>query len=255
MAYKTMSIERNGTVARLTFTRPDKLNSISHDFLKDLAAVTTDLIEEPEARVVIVSGAGRAFSAGADIGEFPTDAGPAVVEEARLRSRLGLRALRSFTEMEQITIAAIDGWAIGGGLSLAMACDIRIAAEGTRFFIPEVDFGLPYLWTSTVLLTRLVGPAKAKELILTCDRFTAEQALEWGLLHQIVPADQLRTASEQLAAKIAAKPYLAVRATKMIINSISSPYGDIAGYDAELASLGRAIGDFGTARDNFMGRK
>lgn len=255
MECQTMTLERQGAVARLTFTRPEKLNAISQDFIKDLAAVGMALTEDTQTRVVIVTGAGRAFSAGADIAEFPKEPSPELTDKARVGSRLGLRALRGFVDLEQITIAAINGWAIGGGLSLAMACDIRFAAEGTCFFIPEVDFGVPYLWTSAVLLTRLVGPAKAKELILTCDRFTAEQAQQWGILQRVVPAEQLASQAAALAAKIAAKPYAAVRQTKMVINAISAPYGEIAGYDAELASLCRALGDFGTAQQAFQARR
>lgn len=251
----TIAIATDGPIATMTFTRPEKLNAISTGFLADLQEATDALNEDGSVRAVIVVGEGRAFSSGADINEFPKDNQPETVEFLRRRSKQGLRALRSLVDLEAPTIAAVTGWAIGGGLSLMMACDLRILAEDAGFYIPEVQFGVPYVWTSSVLLTRLVGPAKAKELILTCDRFDAQLAKDVGLANQVVPAADVLTAARALAEKIAAKPVVAVRQTKLIVNALMAPIGDISQYEPEFYALCQTRPAMQAARDTFFSRK
>jgi enoyl-CoA hydratase len=137
--------------------------------------------------------------------------------------------------LDQITIAAINGFAVGGGLSLAMACDFRIAASGARLWIPEVRLGIPYMWGSISRLINLVGMAKAKELVMTCDEVTAEESLTLGLVNQVVPADELQTAALAFAGKILNKPPMALRRTKEFFKALSvNRAGDITYADAHL---------------------
>ena len=255
MGHGTIEITRDGSIATLTFNRPEKLNAISRDFLSDLEEATSQLNEDGSVRAVVVVGAGRAFSSGADINEFPKDNAPETVDFLRRRAKQGLRSLRSLVDLEAPTIAAVRGWAIGGGVSLMMACDFRILAEDAGFYIPEVQFGVPYAWTSSVLLTRLVGPAKAKELILTCDRFDARLAQEIGLANKLVPAADVLTEARALAEKIAAKPVTAVRQTKLIINGLMAPIGDLSQYEPELYALCQTQPAMQEARDQFFSRK
>ena len=143
--------------------------------------------------------------------------------------------MEEWERLDQITIAAMNGFAIGGGLSLAMACDFRIAAAGIQMWIPEVELGVPYMWGSNTRLINLVGMGKAKELIMTCDRVTAEEALAIGLVNQVVPAEQLSDATLAFAQKIVHKPPMALRRTKEFFHALgTSRAGDITYADAHL---------------------
>lgn len=240
MAYDTFLVERSGAVVTVSFNRPDKLNPINETVLRELGAITRELADDDGSRVVILTGRGRAFSAGADLGgPLFTESGEAQrqrSDSARLRpARLGWRIMEEWERLDQVTIAAVNGFAVGGGLSLAMACDFRIAAAGARIFIPEVRLGVPYMWGSLSRLINLVGTVKAKELVMTCDELTAEQALGVGLVNQVVPAAELRAAALALAEKILARPPMAVRRTKEFFTALyTTRAGDITFADAHL---------------------
>lgn len=235
MAYETMTLERDGAIATLTLSRPEKLNAVSERLLLDLAAVSEELENDAETRVVILTGAGRAFSSGADINEFPDKVETSAMARGRRRSRAGWRALKAFTGLEQVTIAAVNGWAVGGGFSLLLACDLRVLSADARFFIPEVDFGVPYVWTSTPLLVKAVGASRAKELIMTGRRFDAAEADRLGLANRVVPADQVLSAARELAETIASKPPMGIRLTKNIVNALTSVnLGEAGGYEPDL---------------------
>ena len=255
MGHGTITITRDGPIATMTFTRPEKLNAINRQFLSDLQEATAELNEDAAVRAVVVVGEGRAFSSGADINEFPQDNTPETIDFLRRRAKQGLRALRGLVDLEAPTIAAVKGWAIGGGVSLMMACDFRILAEDAGFYIAELQFGVPYVWSSSVLLTRLVGPAKAKELLLTCDRFDAHLAKEVGLANQVVPADQVLDAARALADKIAAKPVTAARQTKLIINGLLAPLGDLSQYEPPFYDLRQTRPAMQQTRDSFVDRR
>jgi enoyl-CoA hydratase len=242
MAYETFIVERAGPLAKVYFNRPDKLNPINEKLLREMLGVARELQEDEESRVVILTGIGRAFSAGADISMLSASAGPESqsrqTDSARLRmAKTGWRVMEEWEGLSQVTIAAVQGFAIGGGLSLAMACDFRITAAGARIWIPEVGLGVPYTWGSVTRLANLVGMAKAKEMIMTCDEVSAEQALAIGLVHRVVAPNQLDAAAEALAKKLLAKPPMALRRTKDFFNALgNSRLGDITYADAYLAA-------------------
>jgi len=174
MAYENFVVERAGAIATVYFNRPEKLNPISGKLLNEMLEVAAEFRDDEETRVVILTGKGRSFNAGADIGGLTANAGAqaqrAQTDAGRLRAaRTGWRLMEEWERLDQITIAAVNGFAIGGGLSLAMACDFRIAAAGARIWIPEVALGVPYMWGSVARLINLVGMSKAKEMIMTCD--------------------------------------------------------------------------------------
>jgi enoyl-CoA hydratase/carnithine racemase len=201
-------------VAVVTLTNPP-MNVLSRAVLADLDGCLAALATEP-ARVVVVTGAGeRAFSAGADIKEFPdfmaaAPAGGVVVPGQRVLDRLA--------ELPVPTIAAIEGIAFGGGLELALACDLRVAAEAARLGLPETGLGIFPSYGGTQRLPRLVGPAIAKDLIFTGRPVAADEALRLGLVNRIAPAGQALTAALELAASIAGRGGLAVRAAKQAID-------------------------------------
>jgi enoyl-CoA hydratase len=240
MAYENFIVERTGPITIVYFNRPQKLNPISGKLLSEMLAVTHELNEDEESRVVILTGKGRSFCAGADIGGLAANAGGQAQrgqsDAARLRAaRTGWRVMDEWERLDQITIAAVNGFAIGGGLSLAMACDFRIAAAGARIWIPEVALGVPYMWGSVTRLINLVGMSKAKEMIMTCDEVSAEEALKIGLVNQVVPAERLSPAALEFAAKLTSKPPMALRRTKDFFKALgNSRMGDITFADGYL---------------------
>lgn len=240
MAYETFIVERAGEIARVYFNRPNKLNPINDTVLYEMLAVARELQDDAESRVVILTGKGRSFCAGADLSGLSSNAGPekqrSHSDSARLRmAKTGWRLMEEWERLDQITIAAVNGFAVGGGLSLAMACDFRIAAAGARIWIPEVRLGVPYLWGSVTRLINLVGMAKAKELIMTCDEVNAEQALAIGLVNQVVAPERLDAAAQALADKLLSKPPMALRRTKDFFKALGSGrQGDITYADAYL---------------------
>jgi enoyl-CoA hydratase len=217
MTFETLLLAVDGGIATLTLNRPQAMNAITQR-MKDELAAALDAVEADEAvRVLVVTGAGsRAFCAGADIKERAgTDPTPA---EFIVRQRA---THRLFTRIEQFgkpVVAALNGVAYGGGAEIALCADLRIAAETAMFGLTEVNLGVIPAGGGTQRLPRLVGAAKAKELILTAARLTAAEALALGLVNRVVPGDRLAEATMALAREIAAKPPLAVRLAKQVID-------------------------------------
>lgn len=208
----TVQLEAAGEegVALLTIDRPGTLNAIDAEVLAELEAAIGILEGRPATGVVILTGSGRAFVAGGDIPHM-----------ARLSPGDGERwvawgqdVLRRLARLPQVTIAAVNGYALGGGLELALACDLRLSADSARLGLPEVRVGLIPGWGGTQRLLRLVGPARARELILTGRTMSAEEALRLGVVSRVVPADQLLPACRELAREIRGASPTAVRAAK-----------------------------------------
>ncbi len=192
--------------------------------LSEIAAAAHWFDTETDATVVVVSGAGRAFSAGADLASF----GPSSSTDERVptlsprdSADLGRQMAEAIESMRALAIASIRGWCIGGGLVLAAACDLRVASENARFSIPEVDLGIPLAWGGIPRLVRELGPALAKELVLTCRPFDAAEAKAAGFLNRVVTDDQLDDAVAELAAQISEKAPLAVASTKRHVNAVT----------------------------------
>lgn len=240
MAYETFLVERNGAIATVRFNRPEKLNPINEKVMREILAIIHEFQEDDDTRVIILTGQGRSFCVGADMEMLSAGADRErqhqLSDSARLRSaKTGWRIMEEWERLDQITIAAINGFAVGGGVSLAMACDFRIAVSGARLWIPEVRLGVPYMWGSISRLINLVGMAKAKELVMTCDEVTAEEALTLDLVNHVVAADQLHTATLAFAEKILNKPPMALRRTKEFFQALSANRsGDITYADAHL---------------------
>jgi enoyl-CoA hydratase/carnithine racemase len=215
--FETLRVESAGAIGHLTLDRPEKLNPLSTKTLTELAAAARWFDERAEVKVVVVRGAGRAFSAGADLAAF---AGPQDVPMREAADR-GREMADALERMRALSIAAIQGWCIGGGLVLAAACDLRIASEDARFSIPEVDLGLPLAWGGIPRLVREIGPALTKELVLTCRPFDAAEAKAAGFLNRVVPADVLEANALELAHALAAKPAHALFSTKRHVNAVT----------------------------------
>lgn len=202
----------------LRLERPDRLNALDVAALEGLIAAARWLDEHDGLKVVVVRGAGRAFSAGADVELF---AGGADAGSARRAADLGWRMANAIEAMRAVTIASIHGHCVGGGVVLAAACDLRVTAAGTRFAIPEIKLGIPLGWGGIPRLVREVGPAITKELVMTGRAFDAEEAQRVGFVNQVVPAGVLDTAVDELAARLEAKARHALLSTKRHVNAVT----------------------------------
>jgi enoyl-CoA hydratase/carnithine racemase len=215
----TIEVSATGARGAITLNRPEKLNPLSTTTLQELVAAAEWLDEQPEVKVVVVGGAGRAFTAGADLAGFsgPADATMSVRDAADW----GRRMVDAVEGMRAVTVARIHGHCVGGGVVLASACDLRVAADTTRFSIPEVDLGIPLAWGGVPRLVRDIGPALTKELVMTCRPFTAEEAKAIGFLNRVVAADRLDVEVEDLVALLEQKSALTLTATKRHTNAIT----------------------------------
>jgi enoyl-CoA hydratase/carnithine racemase len=222
--FETIIAEVDGPRGRLTLNRPDRLNAIGATMLKELAEAARWFDEHRDLRVVIVSGAGRAFSAGADLNSLSPETSPAASrswQSRREAGQYGLRAADAIENMHAVTIARVQGFAVGGGVVLVAICDLRVASSDAWFFIPEVDIGLPLAWGGIPKLVREIGPAMTKELVMTCRRFSADEAKAIGFLNRVVPPGDLDREVEQLASELVAKPAVPIAITKEHVNAVS----------------------------------
>jgi enoyl-CoA hydratase/carnithine racemase len=227
--FETLLVRAEGAVGRLTLNRPERLNAMGATMMRELVEAARYFDSQPNLRAVIVSGAGRAFSAGADLRDSP-------VADASTRSgnswavrrevgQLGLRMADAVETMRAVTVAQIHGFAVGGGVVLAAACDLRVAAEDAVFSIPEIELGIPLAWGGIPRLVREIGPALTKELVMTCRRFGPAEAKAAGFLNRVVPADGLAAEAEALAAQVAAMPSVPIAITKEHVNSVTRAMG------------------------------
>jgi enoyl-CoA hydratase len=229
MALENVLVEKRGRIAIVTINRPDKLNALNIATRNDILDAFEELERDDEVRVVVITGAGeKAFIAGADINEF---AGmTAVKQRAVMRGR---RAFDIVEEFRKPVIAMINGFALGGGCELAMACDIRIASSKAKLGQPEIKLGIIPGGGGTQRMTRLIGEGKAMELILTGDMISAEEAARLGLVNYVVSPEALEARTMELANKIAEMSPVAVAMAKQAVKNAARL--DLrAGLDAEV---------------------
>jgi len=210
-----VDLERRGPVAVLTLNRPEALNALSVEMLDELDELLDAIEAEPELRTVVITGAGdRAFTAGADIRHMQN----ATALEARAYAQRGHAITGRLESFPKPVIAAVNGYALGGGCELALACDLRLAAERARFGLPEVNLGIMPGWGGTQRLARTTSPGFAKELIFTGRQVTSAEALATGLVNAVHPDEELLDRTVELAEEIAAKPPWAIAAAKEVVN-------------------------------------
>ena len=211
-------------IAIVTINRPKALNALNSETLAELNQTFSDISKRKDVKVVILTGSGeKAFVAGADISEMVN----ASASEGRAMGLLAKEAFSKLEEMPQVSIAAVNGFALGGGCELSMACDIRIAAENAKFGQPEVGLGIIPGFGGTQRLPRLIGKGRAKELIFTCDIIDANEAYRIGLANKVVPQAELLNYCKDMAKKIMSKGSYAISVAKQVIER---------GYDADLST-------------------
>ncbi len=243
-----MLAEKDGAIGRLIFNNPARHNAVSLEMWQALAQIMADFEKDEAIRVIVVTGAGgKAFVSGADISEFKEkrNSEEAAAEYAKI-SEAGRKALQ---ETLKPTIAMIRGYCIGGGLATALACDIRIAAEGSRFGIPAAKLGLGYAYDGIRKLIDMVGPAFAREIFYTARQFSAEEALAMGLINRLVPSEELEGYVKNYCDTIAANAPLTIRAAKQIVREALK---DESQRDMELCR--RVVADCFASEDYAEGR-
>jgi len=224
--FETLIIETEGQIGYLMLNRPERYNALGATVLKELVLAANWFNTQRELRVVIVKGEGHVFSAGADLKD-PIFADLDKVDwlTRREMGQLGHKMAIAIESMRAITIAQVERFAIGGGLVLMMACDMRIAETDTIFSIPEVDIGIPLAWGGIPKLVREIGPAMAKELVMTCRRFSANEAQALDMLNKVVSKSELEKTCQELAETIAAKPIVPIIITKEHVNTVVATMG------------------------------
>ena len=228
--FEALLVEVDGRIGRVTLNRPDKLNALSRQLMSEIVELGAWLKLREDIRVVILAGAGRSFSAGFDLNDFSS---ASAGESPRIAADLGRLATNALTDVPQLTIAAVHGHCVGGGVVFVAACDLRVATTETTFIIPEVDLGIPLAWGGIPRLVREIGPALTKELVLTCRPFDAAEAKAIGFINQVVAPENLNTTVNELAENLASKTLYSLHSTKQQVNAVME----------EIAGTGRSAGD------------
>lgn len=224
MSWEFVKVERRGRVAIVRLDRGDGMNPLSLQALRELTEAAHAFSTDLETTAIVLTGAGKGFSAGRDLRDPQMDerVSKPMIERRHL-SGAGARLCRAWEELEQFTIAAVEGFAIGGGLALAAALDFRVMGEGAHFRAPEIGLGISMSWGSIPRLINLVGPARTKQiLILAQERISARDALNWGLVQDVVPDGTALDHAVAIAEKAAAMPPVTVRMTKQTVNAIAN---------------------------------
>ncbi len=252
MSYQNVTIEREGTVAVVTFDRRGSLNAFDQKTILELTDVARSFQDDLVTQAVVLSGTAHAFSAGIDLRD------PATWEEldddVALRSRFyrGVRLCQAWEDMPQITIAAMEGMAVGAGCAIALACDWRVLARDAYLYVPEVKIGLNLQWGALPRLVTLVGPARAKRIVLLCEKMGAEMALDWGLIDEIAEAGEAVATAQGMAETASSMPAATTRMVKEAVNATANALHRASAFaDADQSALTRTFRDAVAARENF----
>jgi len=241
MSYETIILERKDGVGTLTLNRPEKLNALNRKMTEELNSAIVEVAKDKGVRVLVVTGAGRGFCSGADIGDMAQAAAPV---ENRYWTQMAHKIILGLTDLEKPVIAKVNGVAVGIGCSLALSADIIVASENAKFSLIFSRIGLIPDGGSLFHLPRLVGPAKAKELIFTAKMVDAKEAERIGLINRAVPADELDKEVDMLAKQLAEGPTAAFGMAKKIMNKgLNTDLSSVLEYEA----FGQAIA--GTTQD------
>ena len=225
MTPEFLKIFRHGHICTVTLSRPESLNALNSGIMQEIEQVSRSFLDDEATRVVIFRGEGRHFSAGADLKQ-PRKSGKTSLLMQRREAGLGARMIRAILEINQVTICAIHGAALGGAACIATACDFRVGTDDCFCGYPEVNLGINLMWQSLPLCVRLIGPARAKRMIMLGQKETAATLLDWGFLDEVVPREELDRAALALAEKYARQPPIATQMIKQSINAVSAAMDD-----------------------------
>jgi enoyl-CoA hydratase len=231
--YSTLQLDASARVATLVLNRPASRNAMSAQLMEEMIACAGELAARDDVDVVIVTGAGTCFSAGADLKDSRRWAdGDAALSARRGTASLGMRMARAWEELPQVTIAAIEGYAVGGGLALSAALDWRVLARDAFVSLPEISLGIPLTWGTIPRLVNLVGPARAKRLTILCERVQAAEAHALGLVDYLAEPGQALARAREIGARVLEMPRHAVRMSKESANAYANIGAHASGYMA-----------------------
>jgi len=246
-----------GRIAVVRFDRGDGINALSPEALRQLTDAARGFEDDSETSVVVLTG-GEAFSAGFDLKD-PEGRSRSTMDIGSLRRhlKLGPRLSRAWQEMEQISIGAIEGFCIGGGVALAVALDFRVIARDAHIRVPEIGLGMNMSWQSIPRMLHLMGPARTKQAVILADqRISAAEAYEWGLVEEVADPGKAFDAAMTLAAKVAAQPPLSVAMTKLTVNRLAHALDDLASHmDVDQFALASFSEDHKEGVAAFLGRR
>ncbi len=217
--------EKNGPITTITFNWPERRNCMNREVMAEFERLIRDVRDDREAGVLIVTGTGAAFSAGADVSgagdvKDPNERRRIFAERNAGLARMIGRTFDQIARLDCMTIAAVNGYAVGGGWALALAFDFIIAAESAEFWVPEVDLSAPFTGGPAIVMAMRMGPWRAKEAAILCRHYTARELLEMGMVNQVVKARRLPKAARDLADTLLKKPFKAATATKHFIDGV-----------------------------------
>jgi enoyl-CoA hydratase/carnithine racemase len=257
MEYKNLTVRREEQVAIVTLNRPDSSNALSVELMRELENMALGFRDDVETRVIILTGAGRHFCLGADLKDPEHIAAMSMPLLERQRYfHLGPRMIRALRDMDQVTIAAINGVSLGGGTCIASALDFRIGAADCRIGYPESNLSMSLSWVSLPLCLHLVGLPRAKRWVMTSETLPADVLLEWGFLDEVVPPGQLMERARELAGTYASLSPIAVQMVKRSLNSLAGALDEaIMHMDSDQVILAQSTEDFQEAIMAFMQKR
>jgi enoyl-CoA hydratase len=222
----------DGRIAVVRFDRGDGINALSPEAMRQLTAVARSFEDDGDTSVVVLTGSAKTFSAGFDLKDSEGRARRTMDLGALRRAlKVGPRLTRAWQEMEQVTIGAIEGFCIGGGVALAVALDFRVMASNAHMRVPEIGLGMNMSWQSVPRMLHLIGPARTKQAVILADqRISAQDAYEWGLVEQVAEPGKAFDAAMALAEKVARQPPMSVAMTKLTVNRLAHALDDLAAH-------------------------
>lgn len=252
MAWDYVSVERQGPVAIVRFDRKARLNAFDQKLIRELTEAARSFEEDDETRAVVLTGSAEAFSSGFDLKDPENFDESQDDVKKRRRFYAGVRMCRAWEDMPQVTVCAIERLAVGGGAALPLFCDWRVMGRSAYLYVPEVMIGMNLQWGSLPRLITLVGPSKAKQVVLLCEKMGAEMALDWGLVDRLAEDGQAVEEALKLARRAAEMPAATVRMVKEAVNATAGALHRATSFaDADQSQLTRGFEAMRTARERF----
>ena len=252
-----VTIEKQGRIAIVRFDRGTPANPMSQALLRELTAAAHTFDHDSETSAVVLAGRGDNFSMGADLKDPETTAlRDAGLAERRVRMMAGMRMCRAWEEVQALTITAIEGWCVGGGVALAVATDLRVVSENGYIYVPEIERGMNMSWGSVPRITNLVGPAKAKRIVILAEKVAAARAVDWGIADEVVADGGTLDAALAMAEQAASLPPVALRMCKQDINAYANALAGVASHsDFDQFALAQSGADYAEGVRAFLEKR
>jgi enoyl-CoA hydratase/carnithine racemase len=229
--WQYLSLDRQDRVLTVRFDAGSRVNGLSHELMRELTRLAVELREDAQLSAIVLTGRDDMFSAGMDLRDPESAAARELTRaEQRLLHQVGPKMCAAWEALEPVTIAAIEGWCIGGGSALAVSCDWRVAADDSHLYVPEIRLGMNMSWQSVPRFVNLIGPAKTKELLILAEPLPAATALDWGLVDHLAEPGQVLAKSQELAGRVAAMPPIPVRMIKRGITETATALNNASSF-------------------------